>query len=264
MAITATCADVRWVADRDGEEVGRARAVLRPDRRRFLFFAGCAPDAYGPLLREAVRLLDEDLHVQVDEDDSGALDALTGHGFTPHRRENYYELPTDPRRTGLEARAVPDGYEFVSAALADLDRHRELDDALRHDVPGTAGWRNDPQRFVELTLEDPEFDPATYLIAVDLLTDQYVGLVRVWNKPVPALGMVAVLAHHRRRGLAAAMVGRAFAVLHGREQPTVTTDVDSTNTASTTLMTRIGGRRTGGAVELIRPRRDRLGHPHTT
>jgi hypothetical protein len=56
---------------------------------------------------------------------------------------------------------------FLPAAEADVDRLRELDDALRQDVPGAAGWRNDPQEFGRQTFGNPEFDPATYLLSVE-------------------------------------------------------------------------------------------------
>jgi ribosomal protein S18 acetylase RimI-like enzyme len=152
---------------------------------------------------------------------------------------------------------TPDGFAVMSAADADVDRLRELDDALRQDVPGAAGWRNDPLTFADQTFKDPEFDPATYLIAVRENTGRYAGLVRVWIRPgLPRLGLSGVLAAHRRQGLAIALIARAFGVISARGQAEVTCEVDETNVASNALMVRLGARRTGGAVELIRPGRD--------
>ncbi|HET8660108.1 MAG TPA: GNAT family N-acetyltransferase [Micromonosporaceae bacterium] len=102
---------------------------------------------------------------------------------------------------------------------------------------------------------DPGFDPATYLLAVDTVTDGYAGLVRVWAAGSrPRLGLVATVRAYRRRGLATALLARAFAVLHARGQPAVTCEVDQANTASTALLTGLGARRTGGGVELVRRR----------
>jgi ribosomal protein S18 acetylase RimI-like enzyme len=142
----------------------------------------------------------------------------------------------------------------VSAADCDVDRLRELDDALRQDVPGATGWRNDPVRFADQTFADPEFDPATYLIAVAESTGGYAGLVRVWVRPEGSrLGLIGVLPAFRRRGLAVALLNRVFGVLSARGQAEVSCEVDETNTASNELFTSLGARRVGGAVELMRP-----------
>lgn len=142
---------------------------------------------------------------------------------------------------------------MVSAGDADVDRHRVLDDALRQDVPGSDGWRNEPEEFERRTFGDPQFDPATYLIAVAEDTGEYVALVRVWNRPrVPRLGMVATLPAYRRLGLVSGLIGLAFAVCHARGQTDVSTEVDVTNTASNTLMACLGARRVGGTAELLR------------
>jgi GNAT superfamily N-acetyltransferase len=227
--------------------------LIRPDRRCFLIFRDCSGNAYGPLLDVALDTLRQDVYVEVDEAAAESLRVLTGYGFTIDRREHHYAIPTDPARTGLAGQAVPDGFATISAADADVDRLRELDDALRQDVPGTAGWRNDPEEFAAQTFGGPQFDPATYLVAVDDTADDYVGLVRVWATPGgPRLGLVGVLQPYRRRGLARALLARAFDVVHERGQPEASCEVDQANTASNALLTGIGARRTGGAVELVR------------
>src|ERR1019366_3885607 len=68
----------------------------------------------------------------------------------------------------------------------------------------------------------------------------------------PRLGLIAVLAQYRRRGVARALLGQAFAVLAGRGATSVTGEVDDTNVASVSLLTGLGARRYGGNVELIR------------
>lgn len=244
----------RWTAARDEEVVGTLRALTLPNQRRFLFFADCSPDAYPALLDAAMDALDQDVYVESDENDADRLRELSGLGFTVNRREHRYALPTDPARSGLAGQDAPDGFGIVSAADADADRVRELDDTLRQDVPGAEGWRNDPEEFRRQTFEHPEFDPATYLIAV-ADDGAYAGLVRVWIRIVgPRLGLIAVLPAYRRRGLARALLAQAFGVVHERGQLEAACEVDVTNVASNTLMAGLGARRTGGNVELVRRR----------
>jgi ribosomal protein S18 acetylase RimI-like enzyme len=245
-----------WTAWRDGAVVGRLSVLVRPDQRCFLVSHDCDADAYGPLLDAALAARDQDVYVELDEVVTDAQRACARRGFTVNRREHHYLLPTDPARTGLIRRGAPNGLGIISAAQADADRLRKLDDALRQEVPGTAGWRNAPQAFLRQTFEHPQFDPATYLVAIHHGTGRYVGLVRVWITPGQArLGLIGVLPRWRRRGLAVALLAQAFGVLHDRGLLEATCEVDQTNTASNALMTSIGARRTGGHVELVRRRR---------
>jgi ribosomal protein S18 acetylase RimI-like enzyme len=246
-------APLRWAASRDGQAVGRLRAMIRPDGRCFLFFVDPTADAYGPLLGAARQVLRRDLYAEVDEDDAAEIGALTRLGFTVNRREHRYVLPTGVAGR-LARRRLPAGFAAISAARADVDRLRELDDALRQDVPGSAGWRNDPTDFARQTFDTPEFDPATYLVAVEEASGGYVGLARVWANPRgPRLGLVGVLAPYRRRGLTLALLSMAFAVLAERGYHEVSCEVDERNTASNALMEGLGGRRAGGFVELRLP-----------
>ncbi|HEY7176265.1 MAG TPA: GNAT family N-acetyltransferase, partial [Micromonosporaceae bacterium] len=145
------------------------------------------------------------------------------------------------------------GLSIVSAAAVNIDRLRELDDVLRQDVPGTDGWRNDPDNFPSQVTDDPQFDPATHLVAVDDASGGYAGLVRVWVRtPMSRLGLIAVCAAYRRRGLAMALLAAAFGPIAARGEREVETEVDTTNVESNALMRRIGARRVGGAIELVR------------
>jgi len=67
----------------------------------------------------------------------------------------------------------------------------------------------------------------------------------------PLLGLIAVLAPYRRRGLARTLVAQAFGVLHERGCSEVAADIDDTNGASICLLTGLGARRTGGTLELV-------------
>lgn len=233
----------QWRALRDGVVVGEMRAFVRPDDRCALYFGDAELDARGPLLDAAIAALPRDLYTEADE--SAPLDAETTRGFTITRREHLYVLPT-----AVPDRALPPGIHVISAADADGARWAALDDALREDVPGSAGWHNDPETFAAGAVADPQFDANTYLIAVDTATDDYVGLVRVWRTTTgPRLGLIATDRDHRRIGLATALLRRAFATVTESE---ARCEVDQTNIASNALLTGLGARRVGGSVELVR------------
>ncbi|MDT0265977.1 GNAT family N-acetyltransferase [Streptomyces sp. DSM 44915] len=237
----------RWVARRDGAVVGELVARVRPDGRCFLFPGDGPPAAFGALLDAALgELGDRDVHLE-----AAPTDELAARGFVVHRREHLYRLPIGAERPVTP----PAGYAFVSAADADLDRLRVLDERLRGHVPGVSGWRNEPAAFARETFQDPEFEASTYPVAVCAATGDYAGLARVWvrrdGRP-PRLGLVGVRPAHRRRGLARALLARAFAPLRARGVGEVVTEVDETNTASRALMAGFGARRTGTAVELRR------------
>jgi GNAT superfamily N-acetyltransferase len=237
----------------DGDLVaGEVSARLRPDNRWFLYFDTWRAGAYPPLADAVARDLGRDLYVTLEDAEYDALDACVEAGFAVQRRESYYRVPADPVVTGLAGAVLPAGLGVVSAADTDITRLRLLDDALRQDVPGSEGWRWDAEEFRAETFS-PFFDPATYLVAVDRVSGQYAGLVRIWrNRASPRLGLIATLAQYRRRGVARALLGRAFAVLAARGEPSVVGEVDDANVASVSLLTGLGARRYGGNVELIR------------
>jgi GNAT superfamily N-acetyltransferase len=257
LRVTRAPGDLIWRA-LDGDTVaGEVRAWRRPDGRHALFFDAWRFDTYRPLADAVANDLRRDLFATLDDSEFDALDACARAGFTEHRRESCYKIPSDPALTGLGDAALPPGVSVISAGEADIDRLRLLDDDLRQDVPGTDGWRWDPAGFKEETYRH-RFDPETYLVAV-APDGQYAGLVRVWNNRVPRLGLVAVRAPYRRRGIARALLGRALGVLHERgaagairETRYVVADADDENEPSVTLLSSLGARRTGGSVELIR------------
>jgi GNAT superfamily N-acetyltransferase len=202
----------------DGDLVaGEVRARLRPDNRWFLYFDTWRADAYPPLADAVARDLGRDLYVTLEDAEYDALDACTQAGFAVHRRESYYRIPADRAVAGLAGAVLPAGLDVVSAADADITRLRLLDDALRQDVPGSEGWRWDAEQFRAETF-----------------------------------GLIATLAQYRRRGIARALLGQAFAVLAAREDTSVASEVDDTNVASVSLLTGLGARRYGGNAELIR------------
>ena len=245
-----------WRALRADQVVGAVSAFLWPNDRWFIAFDvdEDGDDAHEALIAAVAQNTGSDLHATAEDTDDQALELFGRLGFTVNRRESSFLIPTDPRLTGLHATAEPDGVVIISAIDADEDQLRLLDDALRQDVPGAAGWKWDPGGFHEETF-DAQFDPATYLVAVDAYNGEYIGLVRVWNSPgQPRLGLIAIVRRCRRRGLASILLARAFAVLHERGTNEITAEVDDTNSASRALLLGLGARRTGGSVELVKRR----------
>lgn len=244
-----------WQALDGGTVAGEVRLWRRPDDRKQLFFDTWCLDAYLPLTMAVARDLGQDLYTVLDDAEFDAFDACVSAGFAVNRRESYYRIPTDPAVTGLGTAKLLPGMSVISSKEADLDRLRLLDDDLRQDTPGSDGWRWAPQDFKDET-HRRGFDPETYLVAVAADGD-YIGIVRVWlGRKLPRLGFMAVRAPYRRHGVTRALLRQAFQVLHERGHGCVTAEADDDNVASVTLLTSLGGRRTGGTVELIRRNSD--------
>jgi ribosomal protein S18 acetylase RimI-like enzyme len=68
------------------------------------------------------------------------------------------------------------------------------------------------------------------------------------------IGLVAVRAGRRRRGIGRALLGEALGAVHRDGIETATADIDASKGAATALFTGIGARRVGGVVELGRGR----------
>ena len=234
------------------------RTMIRPDGRCFVSVDMGPADVGEQQVAAVAAELERDLYATIDEADVERQTLFEQLGFAVHRRESHYLIPTDPQITGLRGVQAPLGIVLVGADRVDANRLRLLDDALRQDVPGSDGWQWDEAAFHEETFASPQFDPATYLVAVDEASGELAGLVRVWIRPdIPRLGLIAVLPSYRRGGLARALLAQAFAMLDDRGREEVSAEVDDANAASTALLTGLGARRTGGSLELIRRRGDR-------
>jgi RimJ/RimL family protein N-acetyltransferase len=243
-----------WAAHHGEVAIGKAAVLVRPDARCFVVFGACHPDAYRPLLQAIAEQLRRDLYTEIGEADAQVLQRLVGMGFVVNRCEHMYAIATDPTVTGLTNLVVPTGFELRTADRVSEDRLRELDDELKQDVPGADGWRWDRQGFRNETYDAPDFDPATYLVAIEQATGRYAGLVRVWMRPSgPRLGLIGVGRGYRRRGLARLLLAQVFAILQQQGTTEVVAEVDVTNTGSNRLLISLGARRTGGTIELIRP-----------
>lgn len=245
-----------WRVLRGDESSGSAYALCRPNRRWFVSVDTWDEDEFEPLVEAMADDLRHDLYTTLEEGDP-ELRHWLALGFSVHRRELRFRMPVDPRRTGLDTAGTDLTVALLPADAVDVALLRRLDDTLREDVPGAEGWRNDPDEFAQYTFGSKQFDPTTYLVAVDDAAARFAGLVRVWNMPkVPRLGLVGVSRDYRRRGLARVLLAAAYASLHQRGIEYVDAEVDSCNAASLALLTGIGAVETGVSLELVRPARD--------
>lgn len=92
-------------------------------------------------------------------------------------------------------------------------------------------------------------DPSRYTVAAG--PDRYEGLVRVVARRRHArIGLVAVRADRRRRGIGRALLVDVLAALHHSGIDTASADIDESNVAAMALFDGVGGRRVGSGLEL--------------
>src|SRR6185437_3747846 len=188
----------------------------RPNRRWFVSVDARDEDEFAARVEAMADDLRHDLYTTLEEGDH-ELRQWLALGFSVHRRELRFRMPVDPARTGLDTAGTDLQVALLPADAVDLTLLRRLDDTLREDVPGAEGWRNEPEEFAQYTFGTKQFDPSTYLVAVDDDAARFAGLVRVWNMPkVPRLGLVGVTRGYRRRGLARVLLAAAYSSLHRR------------------------------------------------
>ncbi len=146
-----------------------------------------------------------------DQDDAYGR-ALRRAGFLPVRTETLWRLPV----AAIPTIPVRAGHELVSVTELAPEDVAVLDNAIREDIPGTSGWQGTGAQLAE-SLDDPDFDPAMYLIARHPRTGSLDGLVRVWNRhPQPRLGCIGVTSPWRRTSLALGRVSQFHATSRSR------------------------------------------------
>jgi ribosomal protein S18 acetylase RimI-like enzyme len=225
---------------------------LRPDGRLLVRPAGewtaqAAADAAALATRREVPAL-----AHIDARATAQHRALASAGFVESRREAVVAFPVEAALRALGDARPPAGIVIRSTADVDEDGLRLLDDELRQEVPGTSGWRSTPQEFRDDSVADPDFDPRTYLVAVDRESGEYVGLVRIWmGGRGPRLGLVGVRRGQRRRGIASALIAQALRAVRSTGATEVTTTYDVTNDAARAFAERLGCRVLRTHVELV-------------
>ena len=130
----------RWLAV-DGHPVAMSTAILRPDDKWFVSFAGEVDVACAALAETAANEVGS-LRATVAAE-SPALVAMQEAGFeTEVVNEDFRVLFSDalPR---LRRAWLPPGCKIIGATDADGDRLFALDNELRGSVRGVEGWRGD-------------------------------------------------------------------------------------------------------------------------
>lgn len=228
------------------------RAHVRPDRRLYVRCRGSWTPASAARAVALAREHRRSTIASIDGEDASAHRVLVEAGFVLMRREAVVvvDVSTALAVLGGESEREPAGLVIVSALDVPENLLRELDDELRQDVPGTAGWASSPAEFRAHTFEDPEFDSRTYLVALSEPSSELVGLVRIWmGSERTRLGMLGVRREWRRRRVGMALLHRALEAVRAAGATAVTTEFDVANDASRALAERLGAQHIGARVE---------------
>jgi GNAT superfamily N-acetyltransferase len=249
-AVITRVADRQWHALEDDQVVGRGEASPRPDGRLFLSI-DCWHDAlFDQLAKAMLADLPRPLYTVVDESPVDLIASWNQVGFTTRRREWEYLASTDPQITGLGSALPPSGVTIVPVGEAEEGPLRQLDRVIRDEVEASVGWQEMPAEVLPRPDGVTVVDPAKYAVAAE--GDQYVGLIRV--APVvrlPRIGLLAVRADRRRRGIARALLARVLGSLHESGIRRVSAEVNESNQAAIALFDGISAQRANSNLELV-------------
>jgi ribosomal protein S18 acetylase RimI-like enzyme len=227
-----------WHALDDDQVVGRGEVLRRPDGRSFLSIDAWHGAVFDRLAEEMLPTLPKPLYTVVDEADLDLITQWERMGFGPRRREWELVVPT-----GITSASSP-GVTVLPVGAAEDEPLRELDGAIRDEVEATVGWHNMPAEVFHL------HDPSRYAVAV--AGGRYVGLVRVVPLPRrPRIGLIAVRAGFRRRGIARALLAEVLGAAHRAGQTSVSAEVNQSNAAALALFEGFGARRESSNLELV-------------
>ncbi|MFJ9516812.1 GNAT family N-acetyltransferase [Kitasatospora sp. NPDC101801] len=241
----------QWHAVQDDRVVGRGDAWRRPDGRTFVSVDAWDGPVFDRLAETLADRLPTPLYTLADQDDPDSQAAWQRVGFTTHRREWQYTVPTDPDVTGLDALRPPPGVTVLPAGRAAADPLRALDRAIRAEVGSTVGWQSMPAEVIPLPGGVTVPDPSKYAVAVQ--DGRYVGMLRLAPVPrQPRIGLLAVLADRQRQGVARALLADTLGTLHRAGVAAATAEVSEANQAARQLFERIGARLTSTNLELVR------------
>ncbi|MFE9424707.1 GNAT family N-acetyltransferase [Kitasatospora sp. NPDC006697] len=241
----------QWQAHAAEQEVGRADACRRPDGRLFVSVDAWDSAVVDRLAAAVAAGLPGPLYTVVDEADEQQVARWQRAGFTPHRRERGYRLPTDPAVTGLGAVRPPEDVTILPAGQVDAGPLSALDTVIRAQVEATVGWQAVPVQVLHRPVGAPVPHPDRFAVAV--AGGEYVGLLRLGPLTrQPRIGLLAVRADHQRRGIARALLAHTLGELHRAGTPAAWTELDESNQPAITLLESAGARRAGGNLELVR------------
>jgi GNAT superfamily N-acetyltransferase len=229
----------QWHALENDLVIGRGEASRRSDGRLFVSVDAWHPTAFDQLAAALLDALPRPLHTMVDEADADLTAQWRRAGFTTRRREWEYAVPTGPFGT-----VPPPGVTVRPFGGARPGPLKALDRAIRDEAG--AGWQDMPAEI----RPGPAPDPSKYAVAEE--SGAYVGLLRVATVTrMPRIGLIAVRAGHRRRGIARALLAHTLNALHHVGKQAASAEVTESNLAATALFEGFGARRTGSSLELI-------------
>ncbi len=192
------------VAEREDQRVWvsaglEVRAFPRPDGKWLVKLPEDHPEVWSRLIEQVRSDVDAPLLINTPADlDVQRSGTLRASGFIPARAEAIWRIPL----ASISARPIhSSSHRLLPVDRCDLTRVVDLDNTIRVDIPGTRTWRGTLADLSE-SLDDSDFDPALYLVAVHEKTGSYDGLIRVWNRlPWPRLGCLGVRFPWRRTRL---------------------------------------------------------------
>jgi ribosomal protein S18 acetylase RimI-like enzyme len=244
-------ADRHWHALDDDRVVGRGHVEYRPDGRSFVTIDAWQEATFDRLAEAMLAELPAPVYTVVDEADVELTAGWQRAGFTIRRREWEYDVPTDPRVTGLEEVLLPPGVTIVPAGQADEILLRAADRAIRDEVEATVGWwQSMPAEVIPRPEDDTIVDPSKYAVAA--APGGYLGLIRVVTVNRPRIGLIAVRAGEQRRGIARALLAHALGTLHRSGFAEAWAEVQESNRPASALFKGIGARPVNSNLELVR------------
>ncbi|WP_306205230.1 GNAT family N-acetyltransferase [Actinoplanes sp. RD1] len=230
----------QWHALDDDLVVGRGEASPRPDGRLFLSVDAWRDPVFERLAEVMLAALPRPLYTVVDEADLGLIARWRQAGLTTRRREWEYVMAA-----GTAPVPPPPGVTLLPAGTAELRPLRRLDRALHAEIESSVGWDTMPAAVLSRPL-----DPARYVVAAE--SGAYVGFARLVPLPRQTrIGLLAVRAGHRRRGIARALLAEVLRTTRERGVATVSAEVHEANAAAIALVEAAGARRHGSNLELV-------------
>jgi mycothiol synthase len=213
---------------------GRAEVSIHPAHR-----GRGIGTAILPWLHALARSQGKELRQLAHSSDTERRVFLRRHGY----RETYTSwILTISLEDGVEAPVLPPGIAFrdYRPGVDDRETFRVIEDAFAEWEGRRPGTFED---WVGLTIGRESFEPSNMLLAVDEVTEEIVGAVFLIDYGIEDgwIQQLATKATHRRRGIARALLHRAFQVYAERGKRTVELNTDS-RTGALGLYEKVGMR----------------------
>ena len=192
-----------------------------------------------PWLHAVARSQGPTLRQYAHDSDTDRRAFLLRHGYEEYYTAWVLAISLDD---GIEPPVLPDGIAFreFRPGVDDHETYQVIEDAF-------SGWDGrEPTSFEDwavYTVGRDSFEPSNMLLAVDTAAGEIVGVVFLIDYGIDDgwIQQVATKATHRHRGIARALLHRAFQVYGGRGKRTVELSTDS-RTGALGLYEKVGMR----------------------